>query len=348
MNKEAMFWDELDERRVHCHLCAHECKIPESKFGICGVRQNIGGRLFTQVYGETIAAHVDPIEKKPLYHFLPGSLSFSIATIGCNFKCGFCQNWQISQARIPDGGLRASNPLMPEQVVEEARKYKCQSISYTYTEPTIYFEYAYDTARLAKAAGLANVFVTNGYMTRRALETIRPYLDAANVDLKSFKDASYKKSCQARLAPVLETIASMKELDIWVEVTTLVVPGENDSDAELGEIAGFLSGIDADIPWHISRFHPDYKFMDHEATPVETLRRAREIGLAKGLHYIYLGNVPEGANTYCPRCREVVVERRYMGVDRLHLKDGRCPACGAGISGRWSTNPPGRKTDEQQ
>ena len=335
MNKEALLWNKLDEKRVHCYLCAHECRISESKFGICGVRQNVGGILYTLVYGEGIAAHVDPIEKKPLYHFLPGTMSYSIATVGCNFKCGFCQNWQISQASMRNGVVASRGTLMPEQIVEETKKNNCSSISYTYTEPTIFFEYAYDTARLTKQAGLYNVFVTNGYMTRQALDMIKPYLDAANVDLKSFSEAYYKKNCKAHLQPVLDTIASMKELGIWLEVTTLVIPGENDSDEELSQIAEFLARVDKDIPWHISRFHPDYRLLDHTATPVETLRRAREIGHRKGLRYIYLGNVPEGANTYCYRCQQLVTERRYMGVKSDNLKKGRCPACDTEIRGIW-------------
>jgi pyruvate formate lyase activating enzyme len=336
MNKEAVLWEKHDQNKVHCHLCAHECKISESKFGICGVRQNINGRLYTLVYGQVIAVNIDPIEKKPLYHFLPGSLSYSMATIGCNFKCGFCQNWQISQASMKNAYPNAMRTLLPERIVQEAKEKNCLSISYTYTEPTIFFEYAYDTAMLAKEAGLYNVFVTNGYMTKQALDMIKPCLDAANVDLKSFSDASYKKNCKARLQPVLDTIAYMKELDIRLEVTTLVVPGENDSDEELGKIAEFLALIDRDIPWHISRFHPDYQFLHHSATPIETLRRAKEIGLEKGLHYIYLGNVFEGSNTYCHRCHELLVERRYMGTERINLKDGRCPSCNLEISGTWS------------
>ncbi len=335
MTKEAMFWERLDGDRGQCHLCAHECRISESSFGVCGVRRNIKGVLHTLAYGRLIAANIDPIEKKPLYHFLPGSISYSIATIGCNFKCGFCQNWQISQASIGEGDDAPGREAMPEQIVEAAKKSNCQSISYTYTEPTIYFEYAYDTARLAKQAGLSNVFVTNGYMTRQALETIKPYLDAANVDLKSFSDGSYKSMCKARLQPVLDTIAATKELGIWLEVTTLVIPGENDSDEELGQIAAFLAGVDGDIPWHISQFHPDYQFDDHGVTPVETLRRARDIGRRAGLRYVYLGNVREGTNTNCPQCRELIVERRYIGLNKLHLNNGRCPICGTAISGVW-------------
>jgi pyruvate formate lyase activating enzyme len=335
MIKEARLWEKLDDQKVHCCLCAHGCKIAESKFGICGVRQNRQGTLYTMIYADVIAAHVDPIEKKPLYHFLPGSQSFSIATIGCNFKCGFCQNWQISQTSTKNGFTHSRREVPPEKVLEEARKNECRSISYTYTEPTIFFEYALDTARLAHEAGLYNVFVTNGYMTRQALEMIRPYLDAANVDLKSFSDDSYKKSCKARLQPVLDTISAMKALGVWVEVTTLVIPGENDSDDELRQIAEFIAGVDHMIPWHISRFHPDYEFRDHVATPIETLLKAREIGRGAGLCYIYLGNVPEGTDTNCQGCGDRVIERRYMGLKDCRLESGRCPTCGTGIEGVW-------------
>ncbi len=334
--KEALFWERLEDQKGQCHLCAHECRIPESSYGICGVRQNVQGVLYTKIYGQVIAANIDPIEKKPLYHFLPGSRSYSIATIGCNFKCGFCQNWQISQASFREGDVIAGRQVMPERIVEEAKKNGCRSISYTYTEPTIFFEYAYDTARVAREAGLSNVFVTNGYMTRQALDMLKPYLDAANVDLKSFRDDSYKKTCKARLQPVLDTIAALKELGVWLEVTTLIVPGENDSDEELTGIAEFLARIDTGIPWHISRFHPDYEFQDRVATPLETMKGAREIGQRAGLRYIYLGNVPEGTNTYCHHCHALIVDRRYMGLNSLTVENGRCPACGAHIEGVWS------------
>lgn len=334
MRKEALFWEKLENGKVHCYLCAHECRIAAAKFGLCGVRQNVGGTLYSMIYGKVVAANVDPIEKKPLYHFLPGSSSYSIATIGCNFKCGFCQNWQISQASLREGDAGGGDPLPPAQIVAKAKRNNCTSISYTYTEPTIFFEYAYDTAILAKEAGLANVFVTNGYMTRKALEMIAPYLSAANVDLKGFRDDFYKKNCQARLQPVLDTIISLKELGIWLEVTTLIIPGENDSDMELSQLADFLAQLDKNIPWHLSRFHPDYRFLDHGATPLESLRRAREIGRRKGLRHIYLGNVAEGGNTYCYDCQDLITERSYMGLARQRLvNNNRCPSCGAEISG---------------
>lgn len=335
MIKEAMFYERLEDGKVGCYLCSHRCKILPGKFGICGVRENLNGKLHTHTYGEVIAAHVDPIEKKPLYHFLPGSNSYSIATMGCNFKCPFCQNWQISQLSKRDNKGISGDRLSPEEVVKNARKNNCESISYTYTEPTIFFEYAYDTAKIAKKNGLYNNFVTNGYMTKEALEMIKPYLDACNVDLKSFSDDFYKKMCQARLEPVLNSIKIMKELDIWVEITTLVIPGQNDSEKEFKNIAEFIASVGPEIPWHISRFHPDYKYLDGIPTPIETLKKAKKIGEETGLRYIYLGNVIEGNNTYCYNCRNLLVERVVFDVTKNNIQDGKCPKCGTAIDGRF-------------
>ena len=335
--REAMLYDTVKKgeiERVHCYLCGHHCKISESKFGLCRVRQNRNGRLYTHVYGETIAAHDDPIEKKPLYHFLPGSKAFSIATKGCNFTCGFCQNWQISQTSAELRDLRGT-PAAPEDIVRLARRDDCQSIAYTYTEPTIYFEYAYDTALEAHKAGLYNVFVTNGYMTAEAIKTIRPHLDAANVDLKSYRDSFYRNSCSGRLQPVLDSIRLMRELDIWLEVTTLVVPGQNDDMEELKDIAGFIADVDKDIPWHISRFHPDYKVTAGGATPLKILEAAKMIGSEAGLRYIYVGNVPgENRNTTCPGCGETVIEREFFSASRIRLtENSTCSTCGHAIAG---------------
>ena len=333
--REAMLYEKLDRQRVACKLCAHRCVLNEGQFGLCGVRQNVGGVLYTHVYEEAIAAHVDPIEKKPFFHFLPGSKSLSIATVGCNFRCPFCQNWEISQSRPSDGksGLRSTR-LAVKEVVRQAMLNDCQSISYTYTEPTIFFEYAYDTARLAKESGLRNNFVTNGFMTGEALETIKPYLDAANVDLKFFREESYQKICKARLQPVLESISKMRELGIWVEVTTLVIPGLNDSEEELRDIARFLASVDRDIPWHLSRFHPDYEYTQAPPTPVATLRKSREIGKAEGLNYVYLGNVwGEGEDTHCPNCGQLLISREGFWVKSNLIKDGHCPKCGYKIAG---------------
>ncbi len=333
MIREAMLWQALEGGRVVCALCAHRCPVAPAASGVCGVRRNLDGKLFTLVYGDVVAAAVDPIEKKPLYHFLPGTKSFSIATIGCNFKCGFCQNWQISQASKRDGAS-GTFELMPEDVVREALARGCRSVSYTYTEPTIFFEYAFDTARLARDKGLLNVFVTNGYMTAEALETIRPYLDAANVDLKAFNDETYKKVCKARLAPVLDTIRLMKASGVWVEVTTLVVPGLNDGEDELASIARFIASVDADIPWHVSRFHPDYRYDEAAATPVATLAKALEIGKREGLRYVYVGNVGGfDEDTHCPSCGTVVIGREGFRVRKNALRGSNCPSCGVGITG---------------
>jgi pyruvate formate lyase activating enzyme len=334
MIKEAMLYHALGERRVVCDLCHHRCQIGPSKFGLCGVRQNRDGKLNTLVYGEVIAAHVDPIEKKPLYHYLPGSTAFSIATVGCNFRCPFCQNWQISQKSKRKGEGLSSQSYSPEEIVQAAKTQACQSISYTYTEPTIYFELAYDTAKLAKKEGLGNSFVTNGYMTPEALETINPYLDACNVDLKSFDERFYKEMCQAHLQPVLDSIVLMRKLDIWVEVTTLVIPDQNDSEQELTKIAQFIAGTDPEIPWHISRFHPDYNYTDTPGTPVETLRRAYAIGKKAGLRYIYIGNVlGESEDTMCPSCRKSLIKRTGFFTGKNTVVDGKCPYCGQPIAG---------------
>jgi pyruvate formate lyase activating enzyme len=330
---EARLWTAAGESRVACALCAHRCEIAPGKWGVCGVRENRAGTLVTHAYGEVVAAAVDPIEKKPFYHFLPGSTSFSIAAAGCNFRCGFCQNWQISQSK-PAEGARGGRPLLPEDAVRIALDQGCRSISYTYTEPTIFFEYAYDTAVLARAAGLANTFVTNGFMTAEALAMIRPVLDAANVDLKAFRDETYRKVCGARLQPVLDSITAMRMFGIWVEVTTLVVPGMNDGDGELRDIARFLAGVDRDLPWHLSRYHPDFEYTQAPATPISTLRRAAEIGREEGLRFIYIGNVAgEGDPTLCPNCGTTLLRRQGFVLTENRLRGDRCLKCGERIPG---------------
>lgn len=335
MRKEAMLWEKTTRDVLHCFLCAHHCMIAEDAFGFCGMRRNIGGKLYTYAYGETIANHVDPIEKKPLYHFLPGSFSYSIATIGCNFHCGFCQNWVISQTSVRDGAAEGYE-LKPSEIVREALRNKCASISYTYTEPTIFFEYAYDTAILAHEKGLYNNFVTNGFMTKEAIEKISPYLDAANVDLKFFNDDSYKEVCKSRLKPVLESIENMKRLKIWIEITTLIIPGKNDSDKELKDTASFIAGVGKEIPWHLSRFHPDYKYLETPSTPLETMERARRIGRNAGLKYVYLGNVSDRGETACPGCGAILIERAGFSASILKdFKNGKCAKCGTAIEGVW-------------
>jgi len=335
---EAYLYEPLKEQTVKCNLCSHRCLIRPGKRGICNVRENREGMLNTLVYGKLIARHIDPIEKKPLFHLAPGSRSYSIATVGCNFKCLFCQNADIAQMPSDRSGMIVGDPVSPQTVVAAAVQAGCRSISYTYTEPTIYFEFAHDTARIAHEQGLLNVFVTNGYMTAEALHMIRPYLDGANVDLKSFSDGYYKKYCGARLSPVQETLMRMKSLNILVEVTTLLVTGLNDGETELESLAGFIAGsLGAETPWHISRFHPTYKLADRPPTPLKSLITARDIGLAAGLKYVYLGNVPgeNGESTVCPGCGRMLIERWGFTVRKNLLEKGRCPHCSTEIEGIW-------------
>ncbi len=333
MLKEALLYKKLSDKKVSCFLCAHYCLIGDGNFGVCQVRQNKDGILYTHAYGAVVAAHVDPIEKKPIFHMLPGSQSFSIATAGCNFHCGFCQNWQISQKKEAQKLGVGLDKMAPEEIVAAALDAGCKSISYTYTEPTIFFEYAFLTAKIAKEKGLYNIFVTNGYMTQPALEMITPYLDGANVDLKFFNDDSYKRVCGARLKPVLETISLMHKRGIWVEVTTLIIPGENDSPDELKGIASFLADVGREIPWHISRFHPDYKMTNHDATPLAILKEAYKIGHAAGLRYVYIGNAWEEEKTYCYNCGKGLLTRIGFDVTENNLKNGKCPECSVALDG---------------
>jgi len=333
---EAYLYKSLKEEKVQCNLCSHRCIIKNGDRGICGVRENQGGILKTLVYGKIIASNVDPIEKKPLFHVFPGSRSYSIATAGCNFKCKFCQNADISQMPSDNNGIIAGESYTPEDVVDEAVKANCKSIAYTYTEPTIYFEFAYDTAKLAHARGIKNVFITNGYMTYEALEMISPYLDAANVDLKAFNENFYKEIVKARLEPVKETLKLMKKLGIFLEVTTLLIPGLNDDSEELKELASFIAGaLGRETPWHISAFYPTYKLTDRPPTPVESLVKARKTGINAGLKYVYIGNVTgeDGENTFCYKCGKMLINRVGFSIIKNVLKNGCCPYCGTQIDG---------------
>ena len=333
--KEAMFYTSLPEGEIRCSLCNHRCKIKEGKRGICGVRENRNRKLYSLVYGKVVAEHIDPIEKKPLFHFLPGSRAFSIGTVGCNFHCKHCQNFDISQYPQEHKGEIIGQDRTPEQIVAAAKAAGCETIAYTYNEPTIFYEFAYDTALLAQKEGIKNVFVSNGYMSSDAARDIAPYLDAINLDVKAFNDKSYKEVCAARLKPVLKTIQLMKELGVWLEVTTLIIPGLNDGEQELRDIARFVKGVGHEVPWHVTQFYPAYKLLDKPRTPVATLRRAREIGMEEGLRYVYEGNVPGegGENTYCYACGAVLIERYGLTLIQNRLQDGKCPECGASIDG---------------
>ncbi|MBC7315142.1 MAG: AmmeMemoRadiSam system radical SAM enzyme [Chloroflexi bacterium] len=336
--KEALLYEKLEGARVRCMLCAHRCVIAEGRRGVCHVRENRAGTLYSLVYGQLIAQAVDPIEKKPLFHFYPGSRSFSIATMGCNFRCLFCQNADISQTPRETGRILGHETLH-QAIIAGAQRTGCQSISYTYTEPTVFFEYTLDVSRLAHEAGLANVYVTNGYMSPEMLDVIAPsegrLLDAANVDLKAFTEDFYREMCGARLQPVLDALKIMKARGVWVEVTTLIIPGANDSEGELREIARFIcTELDAETPWHVSRFYPTYRLTDRPPTPPETVLRAREIGLEEGLRYVYAGNLPgHGEDTLCPGCGRAVIRRMGFRVLNRDLHEGACAHCGTRIAG---------------
>jgi len=332
--KEAMFYELEAEGKVRCGLCRFRCLIAEGARGICGARENRGGILYSLVYGKLCAEHVDPIEKKPLFHVMPGSTSYSVATVRCNFHCHHCQNYAISQVdrQAPIQGAE----VIPQEIVRRAMESNCRSISYTYTEPTIFYEFAHDTARLAKEAGLRNIFVTNGYISKEALTRIAPYLDAANIDLKGFSEAFYRDMVHARLSEVLDSIIEYRKHGIWIELTTLVIPGLNDADKELQGIASFINAnVGADTPWHVTQFHPTYKLTDRPRTPLATLRRARAIGLAAGLKYVYEGNVPGegGENTWCPSCQALLIERYGYTIGSYRISNGACLDCGTAIVG---------------
>ncbi len=326
--KEALYYQKNPDGSVKCLLCPHECTIKENMRGICGVRENINGSLFSLVYGKAVSASIDPIEKKPLFHFLPGSKAFSIATVGCNFRCLFCQNYEISQAPKPKKPI-AGHDLPPEDVVSLAENYGCSSIAYTYTEPTIFYEYAIETAKLARRHGLKNLWISNGFTNPEPLEEISKYIDVANIDLKG-SDEFYKKITGGRLDPVLDTIKSLSKKGVWVEVTTLLIPGHNDSEEDLNFMSKFISSVGA--PWHISRFFPMYKMTDVIPTPISSLRKAKEIGKKNGVKYIYIGNVNEKSDTVCPKCGFHVIERDGYEI-KNHLKGGKCPKCGYKIEG---------------
>ncbi len=334
--KEALFYI-AEKDKIRCGLCGHHCIISEGKRGICGVRENRNGKLYSLVYQRLISQNADPIEKKPLYHFLPGSISFSIATVGCNFRCRHCQNWQISQyPHIYNGDIAGEN-VTPSEVVSSALGSGARSIAYTYVEPTIFYEMARETAEIAHREGIKNIFVSNGYMDPAVTQDLAKVLDGINIDLKAFTDRFYKEICGARLQPVLDNIKLMHELGVWVEVTTLVIPGWNDSDAELREIARFIKGVSPAIPWHVSAFYPTFKLTDSPPTPASTLMRARDIGLEEGLRFVYQGNIPGsgGENTNCPRCGTEIITRHGYAILKNRLADGKCPECGEIIEGVW-------------
>ena len=335
--KRAVLWESSGgDQKVRCKLCNHRCLIDDGDIGRCCVRKNINGTLYALTYDKVCSANPDPIEKKPLFHFQPGSQSFSVATMGCNFRCEFCQNWQISQAAMESGRIDGES-IAPEYIVEAAVRKRCKSIAYTYTEPTVFMELCHDCGRLAKERGLTNVFVSNGYMTREAIDFASDWLNGINVDLKAFSEGFYKNLCKARLQPVLDTINHIaKETNIWLEITTLLVPEKNDSEDELKKLAGFIvEKAGPDVPWHISRFYPQYKHLDSVPTPMSSLEGAYEIGKAAGLRYIYFGNVPgsKTESTFCYQCGRMLIERDRYRIGASYVKDSKCPDCETKVAG---------------
>lgn len=331
---DALLYDQLDDDQVRCTLCAHRCLIKDDGRGICRVRENHDGRLYTRVYGNLIAQNVDPIEKKPLYHFYPGSMAYSIATPGCNFRCEWCQNWQISQMpRLMN--LPERRRLQPEAIVEAAIATGARSIAYTYTEPTIFFEYSFDVSKLAHEAGLKNVYVTNGFMTPEMIDLYHPWLDAANVDIKAFRDETYRRQMGGRLEPVLESCRRLKAAGVWLEITTLIVPGVNDDPDELRALAEFVhDDLGPETPWHLSRFYPQYKMTSQPPTEAEILLETKAMGEEIGLDYIYIGNIAGNYPTLCKECGQELIVRsgyqtRTVGLD----EEGRCRQCGTTLDG---------------
>jgi len=332
----ARLWKSLDGGAVGCRLCNHFCRIEDGERGTCGVRQNSGGQLMTLVYDKVAAINLDPVEKKPLYHFHPGSSTFSVGTMGCNFACTFCQNETLSQTPKAKGRVDGET-VAPDLLVRSALKHQASSLSYTYSEPTIFFELVQDTAKLAKEEGLKNILVSNGFMSGDGLDELAPVVDAANVDLKAFTEAFYREHCGARLKPVLDNLKRIRELGWWLEVTTLIIPGLNDSREELQELTAFMAGeLGTNVPWHISRFHPAHRMTDRPPTPVRTLEQAFDIGKQAGLEYVYLGNVPghRSETTLCSQCGAPVLERRGFASQPAKTVQGRCPDCGNPIPGR--------------
>ncbi|MBN1761244.1 MAG: AmmeMemoRadiSam system radical SAM enzyme [Chitinispirillaceae bacterium] len=336
--KQAYLFEAIDGERIKCLLCNHYCILEKNRFGICGVRKNDGGVLYSLSFGNIIAENIDPVEKKPLYHFLPGSRTYSIAAPGCNFHCRFCQNWHISQIQEKRVKTPEHTHFNPTDLLQNSMISSCKSIAFTYTEPTTFYEIIKDTAEARSAEDTMRfVMISNGFMSAECLEQTNRYIDAYNIDLKSFSDQFYRQNCGGRLQPVLDNISSIYLNNNWLEVTTMIIPGENDSPEEINDIAQFIAEISKDIPWHISRFFPNYRFTEHRITDGHLLELARDIGKKHGLKYIYLGNVPSENSTICPGCNKILITRAGFDVIENELtEDGNCPQCGKAIAGIWT------------
>ena len=332
----ASYWNTVRDRIVQCVLCPRRCVLDEGQRGICTVRVNRDGMLYTLGYGNPVAVHVDPIEKKPFFHVLPGTSSMSLATVGCNFECRFCQNWEIAQAR-PEQVPAADVP--PRRLAELAKQYGAPTIACTYTEPVVWAEYVHDIATAGRKAGIRTLMISNGYIQPEPMGDLLEVLGAVKVDLKAYTDKFYREACKGELKPVLDTLRLLRKKGTWTEIVVLVVPTLNDGEQEHRELARFVAGeLGPDVPIHFTRFHPGYRLMNLPRTPVPTLERARDIAMAEGVRYAYVGNVPghPGNHTYCPGCKAVVIERTGLAVTRNALIRGKCPGCAREIPGIWS------------
>jgi len=333
--KEALFYDKLDNKIVQCHICPRNCVISPRKRGFCGVRENRGGTLYALSYGKLVAVHIDPIEKKPLFHFLPSTTAFSIATAGCNLRCKFCQNWEISQAKPEEVEY---SYIEPQDLVQKIKESGSPAIAFTYTEPTVFYEYMLETAKLAKAQGLRTIMHSAGFINEAPLRQLSKYLDAANIDLKGFTEEYYRKMCEGGLDSVLGTLKILRQEGVHLEITSLVLSGFNDDDETLIKMCLWIKeNLGEDTVLHFSRFFPMYKLTHLNPTPVATLERARQIALDCGLKYVYIGNVAghPAENTYCPKCKKIVIERKGYFVVQNNIVNGKCKFCGEKIEGIW-------------
>lgn len=333
--REALYYQKLPDKVVRCQLCPNYCLLKPGKKGLCGNRVNIDGKLYTMVYGKPISVHIDPIEKKPLSHFLPGTTALSIATAGCNLGCIFCQNWQISQAKPEEA---PHYDLYPKDIVELAKKYKTPTIAYTYTEPTVFYEYMLETAKLARKSGIKNIMHSCGYINEKPLKELLQYMDACNIDLKGFSEEFYQEMCNGRLEPVLNSIKTIKEKGVWLEITNLIIPGKNDDPKMIRKMCIWIrENLGKDVPIYFAAFHPAYKLTNIPPTPVKTLEMAAKIAKEEGLNYVFIGNVfgHTGEHTYCPKCKKIVIKRKGYTILEINLKEGRCKFCGEKIPGVW-------------
>ena len=332
----ALFWEKLDEKKVKCVLCPRECQVADVERGYCGVRENQGGEYQTLVYGALCSGNVDPIEKKPLFHYLPGTTAFSIATAGCNVECKFCQNWQISQFRPEQV---ESTLVTPQRLVDVCKANRSPTIAYTYSEPVIFYEYMHDTAALARQQGVGSVMISNGYIQEKPLRQLCQQLTGVKIDFKAFTEKFYSEWCAGHLQPVLDTLGVLKDIGIWFELVILIIPTLNDSPDEIRQMSQWvLRHLGPDVPMHFTRFHPTYRVTNLPRTPIRTLERCRAIALEAGVHYVYAGNVPmhPGENTYCHGCGKELIRRVGFRVKSNSIKNGRCPSCRTRIPGVWS------------